>query len=205
VALTEAERRELEQIEAAFEAAGGRGVDLAERLDALRAKAEVQRRAWRAPVALTPESHSSGSFAEATAGKPGLYISFACGRRGAGSVMCQFCGAPIDNGGGPGDEWWVDDTEMPGEQEFGGGAFAPGVFEAYVAGIARCERHDPGREMGPVFGPFQYGELTYQWLRVDDGEHLAVWDAVRGDWAILEGGGDYENESYSDITIAYYG
>lgn len=58
------------------------------------------------------------------------------------------------------------------------------------------------RDLGPVFGPFEYAELTYDTLRYGpNGDTLAFWDADEGDWRLTGDAGQYVGETYSDITI----
>lgn len=156
---------------------------------------------FTAPVAMTPEQHEKFERAVLEA-KPGIYVAFTAGRRGAGSVSCQFCGIPLfwDESWTyplPEDHVWTTDEDEMREMRFGPEKSALRDREV------KCERHDPGLEMGPVYGPFEYTELTYQWLRVDDGEHLAVWNEPLGDWVICDDG-PYSGTSYSDVTIAHY-
>lgn len=145
-----------------------------------------------APVAMTPEQHEhfDRSVLEA---KPGIYISFAAGRRGAGSVSCQFCGVPLVVRDGS--AVWPDLGELD--------QMAPAKRKLVEDAADACKGHDAGLEVGPIFGPFEYVENTYQWMRVDDGEHLAVWNNKLGDWVIVDDG-PFSGSSYSDITIAHY-
>lgn len=147
---------------------------------------------FTAPVAMTPEQHEKFDRAMLEA-KPGVYVAFTAGRRGAGSVSCQFCGVPlvVRDGGAV----FIDMEEMD--------KLSGDNRDELMSRAALCKGHDAGLEMGPVFGPFEYAQLTYQWLRVDEGEHLAVWNESLGDWVICDDG-PYSGTSYSDTVIAHY-
>lgn len=64
-------------------------------------------------------------------------------------------------------------------------------------------RFDRGRDdvSGPVFGPYEYVQQTYQDLRISpDGETLAQWFAPAGEWFIVDGG-EHNDEFYSDYVV----
>ena len=54
-------------------------------------------------------------------------------------------------------------------------------------------RHDTD---GPTFGPFEFVQMTYNMLRITDGETLAYHDAETDEWSI----GDL-HEPFSDVII----
>lgn len=120
-----------------------------------------------------------------------FYLSFAAGRRGAGSSDCIVCGTPIHQRPQPGqpspDHPWFDGHGSPS----GLARTSPRMMETH--------QHAPAPEMGPILGPYRgYVDITYASVR-HEGEILAVWDAERGDWIIEVG--DHRGEAYSDITI----
>lgn len=164
--------------------------------------------AYTAPIARPADS--VGSPPGRPLDVPNLYITFSAGRRGAGSVDCRWCGIALrcdvpDGENPPGGDWsavaWEHD--VPPRDRL---VIADDL--ALVERAEQCLADHPvviaGREIGPTFGPFTYVEATYQWLRVDDGEHLAFWHDARGDWELLAAAGQYEGEAYSDATIAPY-
>jgi hypothetical protein len=112
-----------------------------------------------------------------------LYVSFSAGRRGAGSVDCLECGVPLHrHDDGP----WHD---------------GHGDHVSFDLDRTKRHTHTPAHEIGPTFGPFTYVEVTYQLLRVDDGEVLASWDEGRGEWVLAEfAGEELAGQGYSDAV-----
>lgn len=121
-----------------------------------------------------------------------LMIACAAGRRGAGSIDCITCGQPIHQRPHPG-------LSTPDEPWYAGDGDTTGM--ALVEGNFVTHTHAPAHEIGPVLGPFEYVDLTYASVRVQEGEVLALWDEGRGDWILTDLAGDHAGEAYSDLTI----
>lgn len=116
-----------------------------------------------------------------------VMIHTAAGRRGAGSIDCKLCSEKIhERPNEPG--VWYDGSGETGD-------LGP------LSGAWPAHAHTPAEEMGPTFGPFEYAEVTYLSVRVDEGRELAVWDERRGDWVLTDLAGDHAGEAYSDLTI----
>lgn len=63
----------------------------------------------------------------------------------------------------------------------------------------------PRRIQGPIYGPMDYAQLTYETLNFGpNGEQLAAWSSLAGDWVITQPGSEYDDETYSDITIFHH-
>jgi hypothetical protein len=117
-------------------------------------------------------------------------IQCAAGRRGAGSIDCLVCGVPIHQRDQPG-------KPDPSRPWFDGHGETGDVDLSTLVG----HPHEPAKEIGPKLGPFEYVDITYDTVRVDEGRVLANWDAARGDWLLTELAGDAEGEAYSDLTL----
>lgn len=166
-----------------------------------------------APIAVTPEDRARHHWPPADTAT--LYVAFAAGRRGAGSVDCRFCGVELEvDGPEPTSHfdqatstWLPDDPAYTWETVLWRHKSAehPQDFAEHQDLVSECLfAHPvvtPGREMGPIFGPFEYVEGTYDTLRFEDGETLACWSPQRGDWVLTEAAGPYADEAYSDFTI----
>lgn len=120
-----------------------------------------------------------------------LMIACSAGRRGAGSIDCLVCGERIHQR--------VQGTEALGAPWYAGDGDTTGM--KLVEGKFVTHDHTPAYEMGPTLGPFEYVDLTYASVRVEEGEVLAVWDEGRGDWVLTDLAGDHAGEAYSDLTI----
>ncbi len=141
---------------------------------------------YRAPVVAGPDEDAGLVAAEL----PCLFIAFAAGRRGAGSIDCLVCGTPIHQHVDVDEPGHSDDATLPWFDGHG----EPGDTHPTE------HAHEPAHEIGPTFGPFRYVELTYEMCRVDDGETLAVFDSGRGDWLLTAAAGEFAGHAYSDAT-----
>ena len=146
-----------------------------------------------APLTASPEEAvPDGRFLVGTPGR--LLVFFSCGRRDVGNVDCRYCGCPVEENEDGSGRWRHDPAQAADET---GRAWCERA-------AASCTSSDPrpGRTVGPVFGPFDWVEGTYNYLRVGpNGEHLAVFDESRGDWVLLAPAGEYAGEAYSDWNV----
>lgn len=69
--------------------------------------------------------------------------------------------------------------------------------------MAMYVRFERGRDdvCGPVLGPYEWVQQTYEDLRVSpDGEIIAQWVVKAGEWFIVSG--EHEDEFYSDFIVS---
>lgn len=121
----------------------------------------------------------------------GVYLDFSAGRRGVNDIECRWCGRHIHQhpqpGGVAANVKWYDGTGSFENDRTGDGPFG------------EIHQHEPALEMGPIMGPFEFVQITYQTLRDVEGDLIAFVNKD-GDWEIVApylGAG----ECYSDFSL----